>query len=68
MWVKRANPNTYPVPVIDIETNIMEENKPLPLEEQYNAIPPDVSIPKCEDFFQVIEKHVPRICILDTQK
>ena len=49
MWVKRVNPNTCPVPVIDIETNIMEENKPLPIEELYNPIPPSVSIPKPKD-------------------
>ena len=67
MWVKRANPNTCPVPVIEIETDIMEEHMPLPVEEQYNPFPPSVSIPKSEGFLQVIEKHIPRACIIDTQ-
>ena len=51
MWDKRANFNSCPVPVIDIETNIMEDNKPLHGEEQYNPIQPSVYIPEPEHFF-----------------
>ena len=68
LWVKRAKHNTNPVPAIEIETKVVEDQKPLPVEEQYNPVPPNISLPKVEDFFQVVERHLPRACILDTHK